>query len=149
MSLSGISETSVDDIRAACEVVRGCHAAIDRGQAASALPMFTEDAHFEARGAVLKGQQQIGEFLRNRQAQTDRQTVHLITAELVEQVSATEVEMSAFVLLFLRGPKGDYTVDRVVDTRHVVHKTADGWRIARRYSHPLHPSPIHNIQEDS
>jgi ketosteroid isomerase-like protein len=142
-----MTKGAVRDLLEPRDVVRAYHAAIDRGQAASALPMFTEDAYVEARDAVLRGQEEIGRFLRDRQAQTDRHTAHLITAEFVEHASDTEVETSAFVLVFVRGPQGEYAVDRVLDTRHVLRRTADGWRIARRYSHALHAGQTRNIEE--
>jgi ketosteroid isomerase-like protein len=131
------------DIASARATVVAYHAAIDRSRATAALPLFAEDAHFEAKGEVLQGHAEIGGFLSYREAQRDRHTVHVIANETAEHVGADEVELSAFVLLHVRRPDGGYALERVLDTVHRVRRTDGGWRIARRSSRPLHEPSEH------
>lgn len=126
------------DIASARAVVVAYHAAIDRGRATAALPLFAENAHFEAKGQVLRGHAEIGRFLNHRESQRDRLTVHVIANETAEHVGADEVELSAFVLLHVRRPNGEYALERVLDTVHRVRRTDGEWCIARRSSRPLH-----------
>lgn len=137
MTVQDVGIRTVAEVAAARAVVVAYHAAIDRGRASTASPLFTEDAYFEVKGKGLRGRDEIAEFLRTREAQTDRHTVHLITSERVERADADEVELSSFVLLYLRGV-GGYTLDRVLDTRHVLRRTTAGWLVAHRTSRPLH-----------
>jgi ketosteroid isomerase-like protein len=132
------------DIDAARAVLIEVHAAIDRGEARSALGLFTPDAHFEARGRVLQGTDEIARFLADREQQVDRQTFHLIANESVLSTTADEVELGAFLLVHVRGRDGRYTVDSVLDTRHVLRREATGWLIARRTLRPLHPNATPN-----
>jgi hypothetical protein len=53
-------------------------AAIDHGHASTALDLFTEDASFTARGQQLRAATRSAGFLTEREAETDRQTVHTI-----------------------------------------------------------------------
>lgn len=137
----------IHDIASARATVVAYHAAIDRGRASSALPLFTEDARFEAKGTVLRGHREIGEFLHGREAQRDRHTVHVLANETAEQPNPDEVELSAFILLHVRRLDGDYALDRVLDTVHRVRRTTEGWQIAVRTSGPLHDAPVVDRKE--
>lgn len=125
-------------VAAARAVVVAYHAAIDRGRATQGLSLFTEDAEFEAKGTILRGRAEIERFLADRETERDRHTVHVITSEAVRRADPNEIDLSAFVLLYVRRPDGEYALDRVLDTVHLLRRTPEGWRVARRSSKPLH-----------
>jgi ketosteroid isomerase-like protein len=136
-----IEHRGVASVASARSVVVELHAAIDRGAALSALHLFTDDAYFEARGKTLRGTEEVAKFLSDRQAQTERQTFHLIANETVVDNGADEIELRAFLLVHVRRSEGHYRLDRVLDARHILRRTTDSWLIARRTIRPLHPSP--------
>ena len=119
-------------------VIIDYHGDIDRGRAAAAIRFFDEDAQFEARGEVLRGRDQILRFLENRQAQTERHTVHVIANAVTIEATADTVEISALVVLHARNEHGRYEVERVLDTVHRFRTTESGWKITSRRSSPLH-----------
>ncbi len=118
-------------------------AAIDHGHATTALDLFTEDAAFTARSQQLRGRDAISRFLTEREAETDRQTTHMIANETVHADDTREaVTLDAVVVLLVRNGAGQYVIDRVLDTTQQFVSTHDGWRISRRDTTPFHP-PMH------
>lgn len=93
--------------------VTGCHtvlidflAAIDHGHATTAVDLFTDDASFAAGGQQLHGRDAISRFLAEREAEIERHTVHLVANEVSRQVTDSEVELDALIVLFVRQPTG-------------------------------------------
>lgn len=123
---------------AAQEVVLAYHRAIDTGRASEGIVFFTDDAVFQAKGMHLVGRKAIAGFLNERQSQTERHTVHIVANVSVVRAQPDEVELAALVLLHVRQDDGRYDLERVLDTTHVVTRTAAGWRVHRRLSQPLH-----------
>lgn len=127
-----------DDVSQCRQHVIGYHLAIDRGRATTGIDAFTDDAEFEIRGERLRGRDAILEFLTRREAMPDRQTAHLISNEHLVERSADEITLGCLVLLHIRGADGTYDLEKILDTTHTLRRTAEGWRIARRTSRPLH-----------
>ncbi|CAN5619392.1 hypothetical protein BH24ACT15_BH24ACT15_03790 [soil metagenome] len=114
-------------------------AAIDHGHASTALNLFTEDASFTARGQQLQGRTAISEFLAQRQAETDRQTAHIIANETTRtDHTHGEITLDAVLVLLVRDEAGNYLTDRVLDTTQQFMPTPAGWRIATRHTTPFH-----------
>jgi SnoaL-like domain len=125
-------------------LVVGYHRDIDSGRATAGIQAFAEDAEFEAHGRVLRGRDQILGFLSAREANTGRQTVHVIANEVVtrrdSEVEDNPVELRAMILLHVRQPDGSYLLDRVLNTVHQFRCSGGDWQITRRTSKPLHPA---------
>ena len=113
-------------------------AAIDEGRATEAVPLFTEDAEFDARGQALHGRGPIGEFLADREAETHRQTLHVLANETARLEGATIV-LRATLMLYERGPSGSYSLERVLATTQTFRSHQGTWRIEQRRTRPLHP----------
>lgn len=131
-------DEAVPAARAAQEVVLAYHRAIDTGRALEAVGLFSDDAVFQAKGVELVGRDAITGFLADRQAQTGRHTVHVVANVSVVREDRDEVELRAFILLHVVQPDGRYDLERVLDTTHVIGRSAAGWRVQRRSSQPLH-----------
>ncbi|GAA3999862.1 MULTISPECIES: nuclear transport factor 2 family protein [Streptomyces] len=120
------------------------HRDIDSGRATTAIGAFADDAEFEAHGKVFRGRDEILGFLKAREANTGRQTVHVLANEVVTgQDDASDdkrVEMQTMVLLHVRQPDGAYVLDRVLNTVHRFRYSRGQWRITQRTSRPLHPT---------
>lgn len=116
-------------------------AAIDRSRASDALELFTDDASFAARGQQLQGRPAIARFLHERQAETDRHTVHVLSNEIVRSATADQVELTATLLLHEREPDGHYAIHRALDTTQTFLRHHDRWRIHTRSTQPIHPPP--------
>jgi len=114
--------------------------AIDSGRATAAIDAFAEDADFEAHGQVFRGHAEIRGFLTRREADTARQTAHVLANEVVTRHDDGGIELRALLLLHVRQPDGSYRLDRVLDTVHQFRNGGGGWRIARRTATPLHPT---------
>ncbi len=115
--------------------------AIDHGHATAALELFTEDASFAARGQQLHGRDAIARFLRERQAESGRHTVHVLANEVIRSATADRLELTAMLLLHEREPGGSYAIHRALDTSQTFHRNHDRWRIHDRSTHPIHPPP--------
>lgn len=126
---------------AACHaVLAGFLAAIDHGHASTALDLFTQDAFFTARGQQLHGRDAIGTFLTQREAETGRQTVHIIANETVGTGDTREaVILDAVLVLLARNAADQYVIDRVLDTTQQFVSTPAGWRITSRHTTTFHP----------
>jgi len=129
------------DSAAACHAVLvEFLAAIDHGHASTALDLFTEDASFTARGQQLQGRDAISGFLTEREAETGRQTVHIIVNETARTDDKREaLTLDAVLVLLVRNEAGHYVTDRVLDTTQQFVPTQEGWRISRRDTTPFHP----------
>jgi len=114
-------------------------AAIDHGHASTALDLFTEDASFTARGQQLQGHDAISTFLAQREAETKRQTAHIIANETAQASSDGTVTLAAVLVLLVRSEAGHYITDRVLDTTQQFMPTSTGWRITSRHTAPFHP----------
>jgi uncharacterized protein (TIGR02246 family) len=128
------------------DAATACHAvlveflaAIDHGHASTALDLFTEDASFTARGQQLHGLDAISRFLAQREADTERQTAHIIANETVQASSDGALTLAAVLVLLVRSEAGHYITDRVLDTTQQFMPTPEGWRINRRNTTPFHP----------
>lgn len=125
-------------------LVVGYHRDIDSGRATAGIGAFADDAEFEARGRVFRGRGEILDFLSAREADTGRQTVHVLANEVVtasdDGPQGERIELRAMVLLHVRQPDGAYVLDRVLDTVHQLRRLDGEWRITRRTSKPLHPT---------
>lgn len=132
-------DTAVSSCRA---VVAGYHREIDSGRATAGIGAFDEHAEFEAHGRTYRGRAEILEFLTAREANTGRQTVHVLANETVSAPASDEqrIELRAFVLLHVRQPDGAYRLERVLDTVHHLRRADQQWRITRRTSTLLHPA---------
>lgn len=64
-------------------LVVGYHRDIDSGRAAAGIGAFADDAEFEAHGRVFRGRDEILGFLKAREANSGRQTVHVLANEVV------------------------------------------------------------------
>lgn len=127
------------------ESLRACHdtlvaffTAIDRGRASSAIDCFTDDATMNARGQQLNGRGEIAASLAEREADTERRTVHVLTNETSRQNPDGTVELDALLVLLVSDATGAYAIDRVLITTQSLRRTPDGWKIASRATHPLH-----------
>nr|WP_241266727.1 nuclear transport factor 2 family protein [Streptomyces scabichelini] len=123
------------------------HRDIDRGRAAAGISAFADDAEFEAHGRVFRGRDEILGFLKAREANTGRQTVHVLANEVVtgqddedDGSDDMRVELQTIVLLHVRQPDGTYVLDRVLSTVHRFRHSGGEWRITHRTSRPLHPT---------
>ncbi|MEU5298348.1 nuclear transport factor 2 family protein [Streptomyces umbrinus] len=123
------------------------HRDIDSGRATAGIGAFADDAEFEAHGRVFRGRDEILGFLKAREADTGRQTVHVLANEVVtghddedDGSGRKRVELQAMVLLHVRQPDGAYVLDRVLNTVHRFRHAGGEWRITRRTSRPLHPT---------
>jgi len=115
-------------------------AAIDHGHATTVLDLFTEDASFTARGQQLRGRDAISRFLTEREAETGRQTVHIIANETARTDDTREaVTLAAVLVLLVRNEVGHYVTGRVLDTTQQLVPTPAGWRITSRDTTPFHP----------
>lgn len=127
-----------DGLHDARETVLAYHWALDRGEATSALQLFTESPVLQAQGKEYVGRVGVAGFLEHRESQVDRHTLHLIANEMVSAKAPDEVEMSAALLLLVRQTDGSYALEGVLETRHLVRREGGSWRIHRRWSKPLH-----------
>jgi len=129
------------DAAAACHAVLvEFLAAIDHGHATSALHLFTEDASLTARGQQLHGRDAISRFLAQREAETARQTAHIIANETARTDDTGEaVTLDAVLVLLVRSGDGQCVTDRVLDTTQQFMPTHTGWRITSRHTAPFHP----------
>lgn len=123
------------------------HRDIDSGRATAGIGAFADDAEFEAHGRVFRGRDEILGFLKAREADTGRQTVHVLANEVVTGQGDDDdgsvhkrVELQAMVLLHVRKPDGAYVLDRVLNTVHRFRHAGGEWRITHRTSRPLHPT---------
>ncbi len=114
-------------------------AAVDHGHASTALDLFTADASFTARGQQLHGHDAISRFLAQREAETERQTAHIITNETVQASNDGALTLAAVLVLLVRSEAGHYVTDRVLDTAQQFMPTPTGWRITSRHTTPFHP----------
>nr|WP_243743706.1 nuclear transport factor 2 family protein [Pseudonocardia dioxanivorans] len=131
---------------AACsDLVVSYHRAIDTGRATDGISAFAPEAEFTAKGRVMRGHDEILDFLADRERQVDRQTVHVIANEKVLDAIEERVELGALILLYVRGPAGDYVLERVLETRHTFGEFNGTWLITRRTSSPLHSPEIERI----
>jgi hypothetical protein len=125
-------------------LVVGYHSDIDSGRATAAIIAFADDAEFEAHGRIYRGRAEILGFLSAREADTARQTAHVIANEVVtgqdDESDDSRVELRAMVLLHVRQPDGSYLLDRVLSTVHQFRYSGGEWLITRRTSRPLHPT---------
>jgi len=119
-------------------IIVNYHGDIDRGRASTAIVHFDDDAEFEARGEQLRGREQILRFLTDREARTDRHTVHVVANPVTIEASNDTVEVSALIMLHVRNAEGGYALERVLDTVHRFRSTACEWKIVSRTSTPLH-----------
>lgn len=62
-------------------LVVGYHHDIDTGRATAEIDVCADDAEFEAHGKVFPGRGEILDFLRAREADTARRTVHVLAKE--------------------------------------------------------------------
>lgn len=115
-------------------------AAIDHGRATDALELFTPDAVFDARGATLRGHEEIAGFLAAREGETQRQTVHVITNDAVRCHDDHDLELTALLILYERAIDGTYRLDRILDTTQTFQRLPSGWRISSRTTRPAHPA---------
>lgn len=113
-------------------------AAIDRGQASTALNLFTDEASLDARRRRLHGRDEIQAFLTHRETE-HRHTAHLLGNCTTRATSADELELTALLFLHERRPDGCYELHRVLDTTQVFRRSPHGWRIHIRTVQPLHP----------
>jgi hypothetical protein len=136
--------TRGDAVSCCRALVIGYHRDIDSGRATAGISAFADGAEFEARGRVFRGRAEILGFLSAREADTRRQTVHVIANEVpTTQDGDSDVgraELRATVLLHVRQPDGGYLLDRVLDTVHQFRSSGGEWLITRRTSRPLHPT---------
>ncbi|MBN9035922.1 MAG: nuclear transport factor 2 family protein [Rhizobiales bacterium] len=114
------------------------HYDIDRGAATKGIVHFTDDAVFEAQGKRYEGRDGVMSFLTNREAQTDRHTVHVITGPRFSRGDDGSLLVGTIILISVRDAEGQYTISKAVDTVHRFVETRDGWLIASRLSKPLH-----------
>ncbi|MER7692467.1 nuclear transport factor 2 family protein [Streptomyces sp. NPDC097610] len=125
-------------------LVVGYHRDIDSGRATAGIGAFADDAEFEAHGQVFRGRSEILDFLRVREANAGRHTVHVLANETATPLAAgphgDRVELQAMVLLHVRQPDGAYVLDRVLVTEHQFSCSDEKWQITRRTSRPLHPT---------
>lgn len=112
--------------------------AIDRGRATEALDLFTDDASFAARGQQLHGREAIAGFLRERQGEASRHTVHVIANDVVRAAGEDELVLTATLLLHEREQDDRYAIHRALDTTQTFRRHSDRWRIAARRTRPIH-----------
>lgn len=125
-------------------LVVGYHRDIDSGRAAAGIGAFADDAEFEAHGRVFRGRDEILGFLKAREANSGRQTVHVLANEVVtvqdDGSDDPRVELQTMVLLHVRQSDGAYLLDRVLNTVHRFRRSSGQWLITHRISRPLHPT---------
>ncbi|WP_326686152.1 nuclear transport factor 2 family protein [Streptomyces sp. NBC_01795] len=125
-------------------LVVGGHHDIEEGRATAEPDVFADDAEFEAHGRVFRGRSEILDFLRAREADTARQTVHVLANEVTTAQAGgphgKSVQLPALILLHVWQPDGAYVLDRVLNTTHQFRRAGGKWRITRRTSRPLHPT---------
>jgi ketosteroid isomerase-like protein len=131
--------TSPDGVAACRATLIDFLAAIDRGQATAALDLFTDDASFAARDQQVHGRDAIFAFLQERETETDRHTVHVLTNDVVRSAGDDELVLTATLLLHERGSDGRFALHRVLDTSQTFRRDRDRWRIRDRSTQPIHP----------
>jgi ketosteroid isomerase-like protein len=117
-------------------VVIAYHRAIDDGDIETAQSYFLDDAVFEARGQRMTGRDEISAFFARR-GTGDDQSLHIVSNDVARELSSTEVELDALVLLYDAQASGPYVLNRIVSTRHVLRLSPDGWKVALRAATPL------------
>ncbi len=126
------------------------HRDIDRGRATQGIGRFADDARFQARGEEHIGREAILAFLRNREANTTRHTMHLIANPVTTFADDDAVSISAVIIVHAMDDQGTYAVDNVLDTTHRFTRSADGgWLIVDRTSSRLHSRPQTSFKEPS
>lgn len=120
------------------EIITAYHGDIDRGRASAGLDHFTEKAVFEVHGRRLEGRTAIAAFLVDREAQTDRQTVHVVTNAILQNHDDMRPVVSALIMVYLRSPDGSYSLVRILDTIHHMIRSDGDLLIETRKSRPLH-----------
>ncbi|MBV1942571.1 nuclear transport factor 2 family protein [Streptomyces sp. BV286] len=126
-------------------LIVGYHRDIDSGRATAGIGTFADDVEFEARGRVVRARDEILGFLKGREADTGRQTVHVLAHEVVtgqddedDGSGRKRVELQAMVVLHVQPPDGAYVLDRVLNTVHRFRHSGGEWRITRRTPRALH-----------
>jgi uncharacterized protein (TIGR02246 family) len=113
-------------------------AAIDHGRATEALNLFTEDGSLTARGERLQGREAIARFLAQREAETVRQTAHVIANETTESADDERLELRATLIVYVRRSSGGYVVEHILNTVQTFRRVDSDWRIHDRYTWPVH-----------
>ena len=114
------------------------HYDIDRGAATEGIGNFVDHAVFEAHGELYEGREAILGFLRKREANQARKTVHVITCPRFGRTEDGDIEVGAIGLINVQGEDGVFTCSRVLDLVHSFEGTPNGWLIKARRSKPLH-----------
>lgn len=131
--VSVANSPGLGDPAAACRATLvDFHGAVDHGRASEALDLFTEDASIDVAGQRIEGREQIAAFLAGRQAQTDRQTVHVFTNDVVREQTADQLTLTALLQLWEGTSDGSFALGRIVHTTQTFRRGPDRWRIAER-----------------
>lgn len=150
--MSTTSTSASDRLRSAAgclEAIVSYHGDIDRGRATHGISRFADDATFQARGEMHIGRDAILTFLRNREANTKRHTLHLITNPVTTFDGDDALSISALVVLHVMDDMGQYVLDNVLDTTHRFTRSDGGWLIVDRTSSRLHPRARPSTKEPS
>ena len=138
------TETTVPDRTAGAldclQSIVSYHGDIDRGRATQGIRYFAEDASFQARGRNLAGREAILGFLADREANTARRTLHVISNPVTTFDGDDALSIAAMIVLYAMDESGAYVVENVLDTVHRFVRSAAGWLIVDRTSHRLHPA---------
>jgi len=150
MSTSSTSASDRLSSAAEClEAIMSYHGDIDRGRATHGISRFADDATFQARGEMNIGRDAILTFLRNREANTKRHTLHLVANPVTTFDGDDDLSISAVVVLHVMDDTGHYVLDNVLDTTHRFTRSDRGWLIVERTSSLLHPRAEPNTKEPS
>lgn len=130
------TESAVDCLQS----IVAYHGDIDRGRAIQGIRYFADHARFQARGQNLTGREAILGFLANREANTARRTLHLISNPVTTFEGDDALSIAAVVVLYAMDESNVYVMENVLDTVHRFTRSNDGWLIVDRTSQRLHPA---------
>jgi hypothetical protein len=130
-------DLDTEDVEACRDVVLRYHDAIDRGNATSALRFLIDNPAIEM-GGERRNAEGIADFLRQREAQRDRHTVHLLVSQPVIAASPSSVTLGGRLLVLARSNAGSYVIEHVLDVSHRLQRSDGGWLIGERTARPFH-----------
>lgn len=130
-----MSEATFETVQSCTKVVLDLYAAIDAGNARSAVRLFAEDAVFETTKQRAEGLAAVSSFLGAREDDRDKRTIHALTNLRHTVTSRTQIEVEALMLVYGPG-RGDeappWVLEHAVPARHVLRRVDDTWLIAER-----------------
>jgi uncharacterized protein (TIGR02246 family) len=121
--------------QAAClELIASSFAWVDEGHATAVAELFTEDGVQAVNGAASVGRQQIRAALANREADSERRTLHVVTNTKFRAVTSDHAAADSIITLYLlSSPAPERLRPRALSLLEDQFVCLDEvWRLARR-----------------